>query len=139
MPGNAEIGEAVGRTGPWVTKWAASDTPPRDFEVHEPMARFLGVEELWLFRNSGEPPEPELWAVWERFANERAAALQRRAPAPTTGSQAVHVAEPEPTYKRVAREHGLPIAEKVISSQTGKLVNKETSRSAATNKKNRGR
>lgn len=139
MPGNAEIGEAVGRTGPWVTKWAASDTPPRDFEVHAPMARFLGVDELWLFRSAGDAPEPELWAVWEMFGVERAAALQRRTqPTAATGSQALRVADAEPTYKRVAREHGLGIAEKAITGPSDKNVHaKESGRSAAAGKKRR--
>lgn len=61
---NTEIGGAVKRTQPWVTKWARSPTPPRDFEVHRPLASFLGVEEDWLIRDEGKAPESELWEKW---------------------------------------------------------------------------
>lgn len=72
-PGNAEIGKAAERTGQWVTKWAESSTPPRDFEVHRPVTAYLltpvtgrdaDLDERWLFRNQGEPPYPDLWEIW---------------------------------------------------------------------------
>jgi len=61
---HTEISEAVGRTQPWVTKWARSATPPRDYEVHRPLAAFLDVDEAWLVRGEGSAPEPELWERW---------------------------------------------------------------------------
>lgn len=83
-PGNAEIGRAVDRTGPWVTKWADSETPPPDYRVHRPLAAFLGVEEAWLIRDEGEPPRRDLWQAWiEERRRPKTAALESPAiPAP---------------------------------------------------------
>lgn len=61
---NTEIGAAVERTQPWVTKWAKSATPPKDYEVHRPLAAYLGVEESWLIRGEGDPPDVDLWDRW---------------------------------------------------------------------------
>ena len=61
---NTEIGAAVERTQPWVTKWAKSAKPPRDYEVHAPLAAFLAVDERWLIRGEGTAPESELWERW---------------------------------------------------------------------------
>ena len=61
---NTEIGDAVGRTQPWVSKWAKSNNPPRDFEVHEPLATFFALDERWLIRGEGKPPEIDLWDRW---------------------------------------------------------------------------
>jgi hypothetical protein len=63
---NTDIATAVKRTQPWVTKWADSDTPPRDYEVHEPLATLLGVDERWLIRGEGNPPRAELWDEWSK-------------------------------------------------------------------------
>jgi hypothetical protein len=62
---NTEIGAAVERTQPWVTKWAKSAKPPKDFEVHAPLAAFFAVDERWLMRGEGDPPEVELWERWQ--------------------------------------------------------------------------
>lgn len=72
---NTAIGAAVDRTQPWVTKWAKSSKPPKDFQVHEPLAAFLGVDEMWLIRGQGEPPERDLW---DRWVSSRATKLVRR-------------------------------------------------------------
>lgn len=87
-PGNAEIGRAVERTGPWVTKWAKSSEPPTDFRVHAPLAAFLGVEERWLIRDQGDPPMVELWRRW--LADRRG--------------------DDRPTYLRVAESLNLGVA-----------------------------
>lgn len=60
----ADIARAVKRTAGWVTKWTESDVPPRDYEVHRPLADMLRVSEAWLIRGEGDPPDPGLWATW---------------------------------------------------------------------------
>lgn len=73
------IAEAVGKTQPWVTKWAKSDEPPTDYRVHEPLATFFGASIDWLIKASGEPPRPDLWDVWmEERRKRRGAQLERR-------------------------------------------------------------
>jgi hypothetical protein len=81
-PSNAEIADAAKRTGEWLTKWAKSATPPRDFTVHGPVAGFLQVDERWLFRGEGEPPMPRLWEEWLAGRTRRVAE-----PDPTTGEK----------------------------------------------------
>jgi hypothetical protein len=63
-PTHAEIGRAVGRTGPAVGAWLAESEPPSDWKVHAPLAGFLGVDEGWLVKQEGKPPRPELWREW---------------------------------------------------------------------------
>lgn len=58
------IAEAVGRSQPWMTKWARSETPPPNYEFHRPLADYLEVSETWLIRGEGEPPFPRLWLTW---------------------------------------------------------------------------
>lgn len=62
--GNAEIARAVGHTGQWMSKWAGSETPPPNYLAHAPLAAYLEVDERWLIRGEGEPPRPDLWAIW---------------------------------------------------------------------------
>ena len=63
-PSNAAIGEAAGRSGPAVTAWMVREDAPPFYDVREPLARFLGVDEKWLFEGTGEPPRPDLWRDW---------------------------------------------------------------------------
>lgn len=79
-PGNAEIARAVNRTGPWLTKWAKSAKPPRDYEVHAPLAAFLGVERDWLIDGKGEAPGGALWAAWLKEHGFPADAAERDVP-----------------------------------------------------------
>lgn len=94
-PANAEIGRAVERTGPWVTKWAKSATPPRDYEVHAPLADFLGVPRDWLIEGKGDPPRLDLWTVW----------LQERAADQTTS----HTAKPGREIKELPASAFIPV------------------------------
>lgn len=102
-PGNAEIGRAVGRSGPWVTKWAQLHDPPRDYTVHAPLAAFLGVEERWLIRGQGSAPDPELWNRWREMRD----------------GDSVHE-EPAPPQKQQRR---FPIAAKVIPEKKPAVKN----------------
>lgn len=77
-PTHAAIGDAIGgRTGQGVAKMGKAEKPPKDWEIHTPLATFLGVDELWLIRNVGEPPEPELWKVWLRYRRADPAGIRK--------------------------------------------------------------
>lgn len=69
------LAEAVSRSGPTVAEWYEREDPPKDWQVHAPMARVLEVPESWLVRGQGDPPRPHLWEEWlkERRAMQRAA------------------------------------------------------------------
>lgn len=64
VPSYADIGRRVGRTGPAVGAWIAANDPPPDWKVHEPLAKYLGVEDDWLVKGRGEPPDQILWSRW---------------------------------------------------------------------------
>lgn len=66
------LAEAVSRTGPTVAEWYDRAEPPKDWQVHAPMARVLDVPESWLIRGQGDPPRPHLWTEW--LAERRAVA-----------------------------------------------------------------
>lgn len=91
-PTNADIGRAVDRTGQWVTKWAESDTPPRDYEVHAPLAKYLAVPETWLIRDDGLPPREDLWADW--LAERRAFGDGSESPIPTLERESFEEEQP---------------------------------------------
>lgn len=63
-PSQTEMAARVKRAQPTVREWFAREKPPIDWEVHAPLADYLGVPEGWLIRNVQPPPEPLLWAWW---------------------------------------------------------------------------
>lgn len=63
-PSQTAMAEQVGRAQPSVREWFAREKPPADWEVHAPLAGYLGVSEAWLIRNAEGPPEPDLWKWW---------------------------------------------------------------------------
>lgn len=63
-PTYAAIAEAAGRTGVAVSGWKVSEGPPPDYRVHAPVAQFFEIDERWLIRGEGSPPESDLWALW---------------------------------------------------------------------------
>ncbi len=63
-PSFADIGQEIGRTGPAVGAWTDAIEPPPDYRIHGPLARYFDLPEMWLIRNEGDPPRPELWKEW---------------------------------------------------------------------------
>jgi hypothetical protein len=90
VPGWAEIGRAVTRTGQAVSAWATAAEAPVDYRVHAPLAEFLEVDEAWLVKNVGEPPQPDLWQTWRaaRAIRQPPVALRRAAQAPSSKTAA---------------------------------------------------
>jgi transcriptional regulator with XRE-family HTH domain len=80
--GQTDIAKAADRTQPWVAKWEKSPSAPKDYTTHRPLAAYLGVDEDWLIRGEGEPPEPDLWDRWS------ASRAPRVAPVPTAAVRA---------------------------------------------------
>lgn len=89
-PSYAAIGREASRTGEAVSAWASAEQPPADFKVHAPTAEFLEVDEMWLFREQGDPPKPDLWKVW----------LSERRRAPRASKQAFRRTDAEAPSKR---------------------------------------
>lgn len=65
-PTLAGIGMKVGRTGPSIGAWLKMREAPTDYRVHAPLARVLGINEAWLIRGEGNPPDERLWTLWLR-------------------------------------------------------------------------
>lgn len=63
-PTKEAIGEAVNRSGAWVSKWEDSPTAPKDYTVHAPLAAYFDVGRDWLIEGVGEAPDPDLWTRW---------------------------------------------------------------------------
>lgn len=104
-PSDAEIGKAVDRVPQWVTKWKQSETPPKDYRVHAPLAEFLEVPVEWLRDGSGDPPEPDVWALW--VAARREIATQR-------------VAEPTPEPYPRLQQPLTPVTRELLDEEAGK-------------------
>lgn len=90
------LAEAVERAGPTVAEWYDREEPPKDWQVHAPMARALDVPESWLVRGEGDPPRPHLWEEWlkERRAVQQVAALVKGGARPMTAGAAEPEARP---------------------------------------------
>lgn len=63
-PEQTAVAKAVGRSQPTVAEWYGRTEPPKDYQIHKPLAEYLGVEKDWLIEGAGRPPEPALWAWW---------------------------------------------------------------------------
>lgn len=64
-PTFADIGRAVGRTGPAVGAWVHMQGAPTDYRLHGPLLEFFELEsDAWLIKDQGEAPDPELYRVW---------------------------------------------------------------------------
>lgn len=92
---HADIGRAIGRTGPAVSAWQGMREPPAakpDFYTQ--VADYFGVSREWLFEDKDGPPHPDLWKAWiaarERHRPVRAAELSpaQIALAPRPGAKA---------------------------------------------------
>jgi hypothetical protein len=92
-PGHADIGRAVGVTGPAVSLWMGQDKAPK-WDYHRALADYLGVDKDWLIEGIGEPPHKQLWRLW----------IARR-----EGIEQAPPAEPEP-YDGKERRVILPTA-----------------------------
>ena len=106
----AQVAKRVGRKTPFsqatVRGWLEGSVP-RDFETQKALADELGVDEIWLYFNRGEPPQG--WREFLAEANYRGrlqeeagvAHLENRKAAPTT-SHPVPRGKPPSTKKKRA-------------------------------------
>lgn len=69
---NEAIATAAKHTGQWLTGLIAGSRFPAKALDQKALARYFGVSEDWLFDDESEeaPPEPKLWAVWEKARSQ---------------------------------------------------------------------
>lgn len=66
---DGKLADYLGVGVKWLGKWKRSQKAPNGIAEHEAIEtslREMGVAINWLYKGEGDPPEPDMWARWEK-------------------------------------------------------------------------